>query len=298
MQQDDEDRIEIARSYSALWRAIYKRGDEDRPVQEQRDLLDLIRNGLDRKSAQLRTEGSTAFIANTYVVEATVASGGATELLRVRQRDLGSLHVLKTIAPSLQDDVVQAQHLRREAEIGLSIRHENLLETSALLRLDDGRPGLLMPWHPLFLDTLAVEVKLEPSAVRALVRGICSGLTALHDRGLVHCDLSPANILIDGPDCAAVKLGDFGITIPKGTRHSDLGISFAGSPEFCAPEQLAGGPADPRQDIYALGKILLRCVERINGESSIFWLIADQCCADDPERRPPRAADVLAILEN
>jgi serine/threonine-protein kinase len=85
----------------------------------------------------------------------------------------------------------------------------------------------------------------------AIARQLCAGVAAAHDRGVVHRDLKPANVMIDGD--GNVRITDFGIaTIAGDGRGSDL----VGTPQYMAPEQLAGVGASTKTDIYALGLIL------------------------------------------
>jgi len=79
---------------------------------------------------------------------------------------------------------------------------------------------------------------------------LCAGVAAAHDRGVLHRDLKPANVMIDGD--GNVRITDFGIATAGGP--ADTG--FAGTPQYMAPEQLAGRPASIKTDIYSLGLIL------------------------------------------
>ena len=89
----------------------------------------------------------------------------------------------------------------------------------------------------------------EDKAVE-LARQLCAGVAAAHERGVLHRDLKPANVMIDGN--GDVRITDFGIA----TAGGDTSVVSAGTPQYMAPEQLAGKPASIRTDIYALGLIL------------------------------------------
>ena len=85
-----------------------------------------------------------------------------------------------------------------------------------------------------------------------IARQLCAGLAAAHDKGVLHRDLKPANIMIDGRGRA--RITDFGLAVGADEKHAEGEVS--GTPAYMAPEQLAGRPATPQSDIYALGLVL------------------------------------------
>ena len=130
--------------------------------------------------------------------------------------------------------------------------------------LDAGRSGAY-PWMAMeFVDGTDLAVEIEgwrtsppPDRVArivAILRGLCDALGTVHSRGIIHRDIKPTNVLIarDG----AVKLTDFGVA------RSEMSMTMPGEQRpmgtlaFMAPEQIRGGPADPRSDLYALGAVL------------------------------------------
>lgn len=295
-QGSDKEQVSVAQSYAELWHAIQHDGASKRSFIEQTDFIDQIRNSLDRKASGLLPE-QPEWIANSFSVEGVAFQSGATEILKLRHRDLGSLHALKTIPSSQRDDVVLCQSLRREAEIGLRFRHLHLLETSLLLRLDDGRPGILMPWHPLSLASLPAETRFSRDDAVDVLRSVLNALYEMHQQGLVHCDVTPANVFLAEDTSKTVKLGDFGITIPIGARHSDFGVQSAGSREFAAPEQLKGEKAHPLQDIYAFGKLAQKILSRINMADGALNELAEKCSEVQAEKRPPHVQAILKMLK-
>ncbi len=225
----DENRLEasmraVQADFARLWTSITRDGDRPRPLADQQLLLDQIRMALDRGSWRIEP-APAGFVAGTFAIEAIVYRSETTEILQLRHRDLGTLHALKTVPQAVAHATPLTERLRREADIGLSLRHPNLVETAILLRLDDGRPGILEAWHDRSLATAMDELPQPPIDIRAVTEQLLHGLAAVHAAGYVHCDISLTNIFLATTD--VVKLGDFGISLKIGERHSDLGLRTA-----------------------------------------------------------------------
>ena len=285
---------QVSERFSELWQSIRHDGTRERPAEEQKDLIDQIRHALDRKVSHF-SAAKPEWIADSFSVEGTAYESETTLLLLLRHRDLGSLHALKTVPPAMRDDAALLQRLREEARIGLALRHPCLLETSMLLRLPDGRPGLLQPWFPQSLASPARPITAQN--VILILRRVLEGLSALHARGYVHCDVTPANILLQDGDYETGRLGDFGIALEIGQKHAERGMTFAASAGFAAPEQRGGAAAKPSQDIFSVGRLAARLIETGDGAATDrLSHFADACSRDDPTLRPQSAMDALRLL--
>lgn len=103
--------------------------------------------------------------------------------------------------------------------------------------------------HELLERVTGAGRSLPVAAVCRVLRDVARGLHAIHQAGVVHRDVKPANLFLAGSGHATV--GDFGVAIE---RASDTGAArIGGTPQFMAPEQWGGAPADRRTDVYALG---------------------------------------------
>lgn len=150
------------------------------------------------------------------------------------------------------DRVKDATRFLREAAALASIEHEHVVRCLASGRED----GFLWLAMDLAAGDLAVEVRAGPSEPKAVFeagRDAAAGLAELHRRGLVHRDISPANLL-RMPD-GRVVVGDFGLVRGDHERLTRQG-DVIGTPAYISPEQAAGSDVDARADIYALGAVL------------------------------------------
>jgi tetratricopeptide (TPR) repeat protein len=92
----------------------------------------------------------------------------------------------------------------------------------------------------------------------AIFKQVCRGLAAAHAEGVIHRDLKPQNVLIDGED--HVRVGDFGLARSIGDSGLTASGAVLGSPAYMSPEQVRGDPLDERSDIYSLGIMLYQLV--------------------------------------
>jgi eukaryotic-like serine/threonine-protein kinase len=139
------------------------------------------------------------------------------------------------------------------------VRHPAIVDVTDFGELPDGRPYLVMALlEGMSLgDYLEERGALTADAALDLIRRIARALEAAHAHGVVHRDLTPSNIFVDGPDCdLEVTLVDFGaarlLDQDAGNDRSDF---VFGTPCYLSPEQAQGYPGDQRSDLYALGII-------------------------------------------
>ena len=100
---------------------------------------------------------------------------------------------------------------------------------------------------------------MSPDRAARICAEIADALEAAHERGLIHRDVKPGNILLDSRDRA--YLTDFGL-IRRTQLHTDITKTgqFMGTVDYCAPEQIKGGEIDGRADVYSLGCVLYECL--------------------------------------
>jgi eukaryotic-like serine/threonine-protein kinase len=121
-----------------------------------------------------------------------------------------------------------------------------------------------------------------PETLAALLLGqLLDALAAVHERGIVHGDVKPANLLVRDGVRPHLLLSDFGVSATAGSL-----APVAGTPAFLAPERRAGAAPDPSQDVYAAGLV----ARRILAGPSPLLTLADSMTRPEPERRPTAAA--------
>jgi serine/threonine protein kinase len=193
-----------------------------------------------------------------------VAGRGAMGMVfRARHRTLGRDVALKVIAPELSEDREFRIRFQREYEAEVSIRHPNVVRVYGA-GAKDGRLYVTMQYvEGSDLATLLKDGRLAPAHAARLVSQVADALDAAHARGIVHRDVKPANVLIEGEgEAMHCILTDFGLMKNVNASAAPLtkAGSFLGSCDYAAPEQLLGERIDSRVDVYALGCVLFEAV--------------------------------------
>jgi hypothetical protein len=157
-------------------------------------------------------------------------------------------------APSSDADPAAGSRLLDEARALARVRHPGVVTVFGIAETD-GRAGMWM--EHLHGSTLAAEIDrrgpLPPREVARIGLELCRALVALDAAGLVHQDIKPSNIVLEPG--GRVVLTDFGLGLRRGFAKS-MAWRVSGTPMFMSPELLAGEPATPRSDLYALGVTL------------------------------------------
>jgi serine/threonine protein kinase len=196
-----------------------------------------------------------------HVIRAVVGRGGMGVVYRAawEGRDVA----LKVIAPELSEDREFRIRFEREYRAAASIQHPNVMRVYGAganggrlyvtMRFVDGRD----------LGQLLVGGRrLAPSLVADLIAQIADGLDAVHAHGIVHRDVKPANVLIEGPGGGVhAVLTDFGLMKNLNSKQQlTMSGTFLGTCNYAAPEQLLATGVDARTDVYALGCVLYQAL--------------------------------------
>lgn len=176
-------------------------------------------------------------------------------MVLARHEASGRLVAVKYLAPKLVGNAEFAERFRREFAMMTLVRDPNVVEVYTLAADPAGR-GVALVMEAVEGPTLRALLGRghgTPEAALSLLRGSLLGLAAAHDRGVVHRDYKPDNVLVDATGRS--KLTDFGIA----TAVWD-GAAVEGTPPYMAPEQWNGYPAAPASDMYSAAVVFYECV--------------------------------------
>ncbi|MEW6744627.1 MAG: serine/threonine-protein kinase [Planctomycetota bacterium] len=200
-----------------------------------------------------------------FVIEGSLSRGGQATVYLARQCSLGGRPVALKVHGVVSDK--DRKRFEHEARVAAAIHHPNLV---AILGYgEDEARGLLYyamrlvsgPTWAQAIEWLSQSPARSSAVTRKLVertRELACALAALHERGLIHCDVKPANIILEGPhDLRAIEspaiLIDYGLV----RRCTSSQVTRFGTPAYAAPELLLGKQVDERSDVFSLGLCLL-----------------------------------------
>jgi hypothetical protein len=235
-----------------------------------------------------------------YALEERVGAGGMGVVYRAHDVRLKRWVALKLVAPRLARDERFRERFLRETEAAASLEHPNVVPVHDAGEVD-GQLYLAMR----FVEgrdlraLLREDAPLAPARAIAIAAQVASALDAAHERGLVHRDVKPSNVLLDVQE--HVYLADFGVAgrFADGVPSPDAGS--LGTPAYVAPEQVEGGAVDGRADVYSLACLLYEC---LTGEPpfvrdsplAVVWAHLEEQPPRASERNPALPAALDAVL--
>jgi predicted Ser/Thr protein kinase len=192
-------------------------------------------------------------LAGRYRIIELLGGGGMGEVYRADDLVLSQIVALKFLTRTAGADVTSRLQMYNEVRVARQVSHPNVCRVYDVGEID-GLPFICMEYiDGENLSSLLKRIgRLPPDKGAELARQICFGLAAIHDAGILHCDLKPANVMIDGRGRA--RITDFGLAGVAEELAGSGGRS--GTPAYMAPEQIAGRGVTPQSDIYALGLVL------------------------------------------
>jgi CheY-like chemotaxis protein/tRNA A-37 threonylcarbamoyl transferase component Bud32 len=228
-----------------------------------------------------------------YRIEERIGRGGMGVVYRAQHMNLQRRAAIKIIAPEFADTKGFRSRFIREARIAAALQHPNIVTV-----YDAGQAGQTLYIAMQFIrgsDLSAIlneEGRLRPYRAIDVCRQVASALDAAHGMALIHRDVKPGNVLIEG---RRAYLTDFGLTKRSGGSKSGLTQAgeLVGTIHYVAPEQIEGGDVDARTDVYSLACLLFHCLTGdvpFNRETDVAVIYAHL------SETPPRLTDVRPEL--
>ena len=258
-----------------------------------------------------------ALLLDRYRILGLLGRGGMGEVYRADDLKLGQTVALKFLPAELAREPARLARFHSEVRLARQVSHPSVVRVYDLGDYE-GQPFLSMEY--IDGENLSVLLRrigrLPSDKATEVARHVCAGLAAAHERGVVHRDLKPGNVMIDGRGRA--RIADFGLAGVLGTDDG----TRAGTPAYMAPEQFRGGETGVASDIYALGLVLyelytgkrafrgdtLQEIARsrdtgppspsslVEGLDPAVERVIQRCMEADPRLRPTSALAVAAAL--
>jgi beta-lactam-binding protein with PASTA domain len=197
-------------------------------------------------------------VAGRYRQKQQIGRGGMGVVWRARDERLGRDVALKVLHPWVADDPDLRERFEREAAALARLEHPNVVRLYDVL--EDRRQTILVMElvDGTGLDRLIDGRTLDWDGTCRFCAPVAAALAHAHARGVVHRDLTPANVLVEHGS-GRVVVTDFGLArLARSSRSAPISGILAGTPEYWAPEQASGGETGPTTDLYSLGCILFR----------------------------------------
>jgi eukaryotic-like serine/threonine-protein kinase len=262
-------------------------------------------------------------LIDRFLVVRFIAKGGMGEVYEAEDRFLQGVHVaLKTILPHIAADPDLQQRFEREVLLARQVVHPNLCPIYDIFHCEDPPPSFLFLTMKLLPgETLAARLQgLVPISVEeglAILKQMAAGLVAIHEAGIVHRDIKPNNIVLDGIGGEVrVCITDFGLARAHEAETTLFSKGMvAGTPGYIAPELLLGHPPSQASDLFAFGVVLheiftghkpsrtsdnssMMASPRLSasGAPSFCVQLVRDCLSSDPNRRCQAFEHALGVL--
>ena len=214
-----------------------------------------------------------------YAVLQVLGRGGFGIVLRAFDDMLHRVVAVKVLSPQLAATSPARKRFLREARSSAQVRHENVVQVYEVG--EQPLPYLVMEFIPgeTLQQRLDRTGPLDVPEVLRIGRQIAEGLAAAHATDLIHRDIKPGNVLLEG-GTQKVKITDFGLARAADDASISQSGIIAGTPMYMAPEQAKGETLDHRADLFSLGSVLYQMVAgrppfRANGTLAVLKRVAE-----------------------
>jgi eukaryotic-like serine/threonine-protein kinase len=236
-----------------------------------------------------------------YEIVRLLGKGGMGAVYLARDRELGRDVALKLIAPHLATEAGTLERFKREIQLSSIVTHPNVLRVYDLGE-SDGVKFLTMQYieGETLADAMRRERPLPIEKALSFFRQMCDALSAAHEKGVLHRDLKPQNVMLDAAGHA--YLTDFGLARSSELSTMTQAGALMGTPQYMSPEQVKGTPVDARSDIFSVGVILYEMLAGAlpySGDTVFELMIKRTQAPPRPARElnPAIPAPLQALLE-
>ncbi|MEW6637906.1 MAG: serine/threonine-protein kinase [Actinomycetota bacterium] len=239
-------------------------------------------------------------VGGRFVLLREIGAGGMSTVYLGRDEVLDRHVAVKILAAGLEDSEV-AERFRREGRTAARLSHPNIVQVYDAGEGDlDGREiSYIVMEHVSGGDLKALIDERGPLPGREVARvgaDLASGLAHAHERGVIHRDVKPQNVLLD--EYGYPKLTDFGIARALGTTTTTTTASYLGTASYSSPEQLQGEEITPKSDVYSLGATLYHAAVGEPPFSGTPLEVASQHISKSPPSPRARGARMGEALES
>ncbi len=233
-------------------------------------------------------------LLDRYSVVRRIGGGGFGAVYLVEDVIVREELVLKVLSPHLSMDENMIRRFVQELKYTRRITHPNVIRIYDLTDIGGAHAISMEYFSAQDLGRILKEQGPLPAA-RALkvATQVCEGLHAAHDKGVIHRDIKPPNILVGDGDLT--KIVDFGLAsvgAGAGSRLTKSGI-LVGTPEYISPEQITGGEVDGRSDLYSFGVVMY---EMLSGQQPFSGNNAVNILFQHLDGEVPRLRDLVPTL--
>lgn len=190
---------------------------------------------------------------DNFLIEKELGRGGMAVVFLAADSTLGRKVAVKVLPENLRNDADLCRRFEKEARLAASMTHPNIVPIYSVGKSKAGQPYIAMAY--LNKGTLSDQCKgerMSPPRACSTVMGILQGLGYAHEKGIIHRDIKPDNILF--ADSGTPVIADFGIAAAISKATTNLSISI-GTPLYMSPEQFKSSKVDNRSDLYSLGAV-------------------------------------------
>lgn len=195
-------------------------------------------------------------IGNRYEVQSILGMGGMGLVLKARDRQLDDVVALKMLkGEAIGKDPAALERFKQELKLARRITSRYILRTYDYSEIDtyycismEYVKGVTLKQLILQRGILPIKIALQ------IAKQICSGLDSAHEKGIIHRDVKPQNVLLEGT--GDIKIMDFGIAAVSDMRGLTMTGTVMGTPDYMSPEQAQGANMDQRTDIYSTGVLM------------------------------------------